>query len=327
MLKITLITFTLLTIFVGCSSKQYFEPKNISGSYNENKKEVPSEIKTFNADGATLKNYKFITFDGVSKNILPSGYKFLNKVDGKILASNKKGNLLIDTKNNIIFFKQNIIAASIRDNLVALVFEDNSFAIYDLENKKFKFKEYSKISFTNNIKIANPIFLDDIVLFPSLNGKLVIANSNTFKLVKTISIDPDNQINNVIYLKVIGNTMVAATSNKILILGNDMFSVKSYSINNVVSDDKYIYISTIEGNLVKLNLSLDELASKKFKFAKFYTLGVGKSLYALESQGYLIKIDKNFKSSIVYNFSFDESSKVIAIENMLYFNNSSIKLK
>jgi len=327
LLKITLITFTLLTIFVGCSSKQYFEPKNISGSYNENKKEVPSEIKTFNADGATLKNYKFITFDGVSKNILPSGYKFLNKVDGKILASNKKGNLLIDTKNNIIFFKQNIIAASIRDNLVALVFEDNSFAIYDLENKKFKFKEYSKISFTNNIKIANPIFLDDIVLFPSLNGKLVIANSNTFKLVKTISIDPDNQINNVIYLKVIGNTMVAATSNKILILGNDMFSVKSYSINNVVSDDKYIYISTIEGNLVKLNLSLDELASKKFKFAKFYTLGVGKSLYALESQGYLIKIDKNFKSSIVYNFSFDESSKVIAIENMLYFNNSSIKLK
>ena len=327
MLKITLITFTLLTIFVGCSSKQYFEPKNISGSYNENKKEVPSEIKTFNADGATLKNYKFITFDGVSKNILPSGYKFLNKVDGKILASNKKGNLLIDTKNNIIFFKQNIIAASIRDNLVALVFEDNSFAIYDLENKKFKFKEYSKISFTNNIKIANPIFLDDIVLFPSLNGKLVIANSNTFKLVKTISIDPDNQINNVIYLKVIGNTMVAATSNKILILGNDIFSVKSYSINNVVSDDKYIYISTIEGNLVKLNLSLDKLASKKFKFAKFYTLGIGKSLYALESQGYLIKIDKNFKSSIVYNFSFDESSKVIAIDNMLYFNNSSIKLK
>jgi hypothetical protein len=327
LLKITLIIFILLTIFIGCSTKQYFEPKNISGSYNENKKDILSEIKTFNIDGATLKNYKFITFEGVSKNILPNGYKFLNKVDGKILASNKKGNLLIDTKNNILFFKQNIISASIRDNLLALVFEDNSFAIYDLENKKFKFKEYNKMSFVNNIKIANPIFLDDIVLFPSLDGKLIIANSITFKLIKTINIDPNNQINNVIYLTTIGDTMIVATSNKILTLGNGAFAIKSYAINNVVSDNKYIYISTIEGDLIKLNFSLDKLASKKFKFAKFHTLGIGKSLYALESQGYLIKIDKNFKSTIVYDFTFDNLLKVIAIDNMLYFNNLSIKLK
>ncbi len=326
MLKLFLNTAITLFILTGCSTKQYFEPEDTQGSYNAEERYMSEQIKTFNVDGATLEDYKIINKAGISKYSLPENYEFINKSDGRILAASKDGQLLIGNKENIIHFKKDVISAALKANLLALVFTDNSVALYDIKTKKFKFKEYGKASLINNIKIANPVFLDDIILFPSLNGNLIIASSITFKLIKTINIDPDNQINNVIFLKTIGNTMIAATSNKILSLGDGSFSIEDYSISNIISHDNYLYLSTIEGNVVKLNLLLEEISNQKFKFAKIYALGYGSSLYALESQGYLIKFSENLAQNQIYDFSFDEDSKVIAIDDMLYFDNNAIKL-
>ncbi|NQY53337.1 MAG: hypothetical protein HRT42_07145, partial [Campylobacteraceae bacterium] len=66
---------------------------------------------------------------------------------------------------------------------------------------------------------------------------------------------------------------------------------------------------------------------KKYNYAKFYTLAYGENLYALESQDYLISLSKDFKEEKIYDFSFDEDSKVISIKNTIYFDNKYIILK
>ena len=326
MLKLLLNSTVILYILTGCSSKQYFEPNETSGSYNAQVSYLTEEITTFNQDGATLKDYKMIHSAGVSQHALPSGYEFINNSDNNILAASKNGQLLVGSKDNIINFKKNIVSASLKGNLLAVVFTDNSVAIYDTETKKIKFREYGKISLVNDSKTANPVFLDDIILFPTLNGNLIIASSKNFKLIKTINIDPDNQINNIIFLKTINNIMIAATPNKILSLGDGSFSIKDYSISNIISHEQNLYLSTIEGNIIKLDLLLEEISSKKFKFAKIHALGYGSGLYALESQGFLIKFNHDLTNNEIYDFNFDETLKVIAIDDMLYFDDMYIKL-
>jgi hypothetical protein len=322
-LKILTTALTLL-LFVGCSSKKYFEPKE-TYSFNQSTKTTPAKIIFANKDGATLENYQIINKNGISKNTIAKGYNFLNKADNKILASDKKGHIMID--NHIINLKNTIVSATIKDNLLALVFEDNTIALYDLDEKKYKIKEKIQSSALNDIRMANPLFLDDIVIFPTLNGKIILVNYNSNKIIKKINIDENGQINNIIFLKVINDVMVVATPNKLLSIAQDSFNIKDYEISDIIIAKNKIYLSTIDGNIMKLNLQLEKLASRKFKFAKIYSLGFGTSLYALESQDFLIRINENFTKTRVYKFDFDENNKTIAIGDTLYFDDKYIKLK
>lgn len=320
-------TIVIFVIFVGCSGKKYFEPQEVSNNYNASHYDMPEYIKSINKTGATLEDYKIINKDGISTDSLPEGYYFLNKVDKVIIAGNSSKQLLIKNTNNILTFKQNVIAATLKSNLLALIFEDNSIAIFDLISKKFKLKEYQEASLANDHRIANPIFLDDIILFPTLNGNVIITSNETFKIIKTITIDPDNTINNIIFLQTIGDTMVAATTNKILALGDGQITVNDYTIKDIIYKDQYLYVATLDGTIMKLNLSLEVLAKHKFKFAKIYSLGFGTKLYALESQDYLIELSDDFSQIKVYNFDFDETKKTLVIDDILYFDDEYVKLK
>jgi hypothetical protein len=272
-----------------------------------------------------LANSKIITKNGISSYSLPLGFNFINTIDSYVLSSDKKGNLHINEK--IIHFTQNVVAASIKDDLLALVFDNNTIALYDLTTNKFKLKEQLKDASLNDIRIANPIFLDDTVIFPTLNGKIILVNLKTNKILKTINVDPSGDINNIIYLQTVNDTVIIATRNKILSISDSSFSIKSYELNDIISANNYLYISTIDGKLIKLDLQLEEISSKKFKFARIFALAFGTSLYALESQGYLINLDADFIITKVYDFDFDETSKIIAIKDTLYFGDEYIKLK
>ncbi len=294
-MKLILNFLAVCFIFIGCSSKQYFEPKDEVYDYEvSNVKDMNSTILTVNKDGATLENYQALNKDGISTNILPNGYTFLNKINTTLIASNKNYELLLKSKKDEIFnLKKNVISASLKSNLLALLFDDNSIALYDTKTKKFKFKSYHKASLINDIKIANPIFLTDIVLFPTLDGNVIIVNLKEFKTLKTIKVDPNNKINNIIFLKTIGDTMIAATPNKILTLGDGSFISKDYIIRDIISTDKYLYIATLDGKIIKLDLGLKEINITKLKFAKIHTLIFASKLYALESQEYLIEFNND----------------------------------
>ena len=65
--------------------------------------------------------------------------------------------------------------------------------------KKIVFKEYYKESIANDIRITNPLFMNNLILFPTLDGKVIVVSKEDKKAVKTIVVDPDSTFNNIIF--------------------------------------------------------------------------------------------------------------------------------
>lgn len=315
-----------LLFFTGCSSKKYYEPDETQ-SFKQKTTDLDSKIIDINNDGATLENTSFLSKKGILENTKPS-YKFLNFTNDTLLASDNNANIYIknDTVDSELSFDKNIVSASISKNLLAFGAVDNSLTLYDLNTSKILFKEYSKPSSINNVKIANPIFLNSVVLYPTLDGKVIIVDLKTNAIIKTINIDPQSDINNIIFLKEVGQSLIAATSKKLFTFINGRSNIKDVDIQSVIVHKKYIYVATLDGQIIQYDLALNEANATKFRFAKILALAYGSSLYALESQSYLLKITPDFKDVTVYDFSFDEEEKVIAIDNKIYFEDKYIEL-
>lgn len=324
-MKQLLFLSALAFLLAACSTKEYFEPENTVGTYKSNTETLDADIISMNKDGATLDNGEIITKRGLSKFKLPEGYVFLNISDDKVISSNYKNKVLIDEKE--ISVGAVVVAATVKENRLAMLLSDNSIQLYDLDNEKILLKEYFSHSFVNDTRIANPHFMSNIVLFPTLDGKIVIVSTANNKVVKNIVVDAKGQFNNIIFLDVINDTLVAATANKVISVGDGVLNLKNYNIRDIIAKDNFIYIATIDGQIIKTDISLNIIDRKKYKYAKVYALAYGSSLYALESQGYLIRVSPNFKSERIYEFPFDNEKKVIALDDTIYYDNEYIILK
>lgn len=327
-MKYILISFLTIFLLTGCSTKKYFEPEEVDENFKVEKENLSSSIKSINRIGATLEDGKIITYDGVSKFKLPEGFEFLSVSNsGKILATNYKDTLLIG--NDKLEVKDVVIAASLKDNKLALLYSNNTIELIDYDTKKTLFKEYLSLSLANDTRIANPYFMGNLILFPTLNGKIIIVSNISNESVKNISVDADGQFNNIIFLKVIksNQTLITATANKIVTISTKEILSKDYEIRDILINDEYVYIATIDGHIIKLNSQLEELEKKKFKYSKVHALAFNNSnLYAIESQGYIIKINSDFTSEKVYEFDFDNEKRLITIGNKIYLDDKVITL-
>lgn len=324
-MKHLLLLAGLIFVLAGCAGKEFYEPEDTVGDYDNNKASLNADITSMNKDGATLDNGEIITKRGVSKFKIPEGYNFLNISDDIVISSNYKDKVLLDKKE--IEVGGVVIAATLKDNKLALLFSNNSIQLYDINTNKILLKEYFTHSFVNDTRIANPYFMSNIILFPTLDGKIIVVSNAENKVIKNIVVDADGQFNNIIFLDVIDDTLVAATANKIISVGDGILNIKDYSVRDIITKDKNIYIATIDGQIIKTDISLNIMDRKKYKYAKIYALAYGTSLYALESQGYLINISEDFKTDKIYDFDFDNEKKVIALGDTIYYNDEYIILK
>ena len=325
--KIFYLATFFLIIFTGCSSKQYYEPED-TFSFKGDTLDLEASIIDLNSVGATLENSQFISKKGIIENT-KEDYKFLNFSDDTVLASDTNASIHLknETIDTTIHFDKNIIAATKSKNLLAFMSIDNSITLYNLDTKQVLFKNYLKSSIINNIKIANPVFLSSVVLYPTLDGKVVIVDLQKNTVVKTINIDPKSDVNNIIFVKEINETLIAATNKKLFSFVNSKVNLKDLDVQNIIVHKNNIYVATLDGEIIKYDFSLNKLASQKFKFAKINALAFGTFLYALESQEFLITISEDFKDVKVFDFSFDEEEKVIGIDNKIYFDDEYIILK
>jgi len=323
--------FILAFVFSGCSSKQYFEPKKVDGNYTTSIEDIDYSIIDHNSDGATLEENHFISKDGLETTTLKDGFSFINKIGNTILAADQNLTLQI-IKNNKeskeIHFDKNIASASIKNNLLAIGFIDNSIILYDLNTKETIFKEYLKKSSLNDTKVANPVFLDSVILYPTLDGKIMIVDMEKKKVIKNINLDPNSDVNNIIYLTTVDESLVAASTYKLFSFVDGKVNVKDFNIKQIVVKNNYIYVATLEGEIIKLDLKLNVIKKQKFKFANFHSLGItNNNIYALESQSFLIQISDDFNTTKVYNLYFDEDEKSIIKNDKLYFEDSAVILK
>ena len=326
-MKYLLISLSALLLFTACSSKKYYEPEDVSSNIELNKESMSSSIKSMNKIGATLEDNRIITKNGISEFELPEGFDFINLTDdGKVIATNYIDKLLIGNQEKKV--KDVVVAATIKNGKLAVVYSNNTIELIDMNNDKTLFKEYLPISLANDTRIANPYFMGNLILFPTLNGKVIIVSAINNESVKNIAVDPDNEFNNIISLNVIesSQTLIVATPNKIVSISPKEVLSKEYDLRDIIVNKENVYIATIDGQLIKLTANLEEVAKKKYKYAKIHALAFTDSLYAVESQGFLINVSADFKQDAVYDFSFDNEERMIAIGNRIYYNSKYITL-
>ena len=326
-MKYILISLSALFLLTACSSKKYFEPEDVSSNIELNKESMSSSILSMNKIGATLENNKIITSNGISSFTLPEGFEFINtSADGKIIATNYINKILIGNEERIV--RDVVVAASLKDNKLALLYSNNTIELIDTITNKTLYKEYLQASLANDTRITNPHFMGNLVLFPTLNGKVIIVSTLTNESVRNISVDPDNQFNNIISLNVIesSQTLIVASPNKVVSISPKEILAKNYEVRDIIVNKEDIYLATIDGQIIKLTPNLVEVAKKKYKYAKINALAFTNSLYAVESQGFLINMNQNLTDDKIYKFSFDNEERMISIGNRIYFGNDYITL-
>ncbi len=314
----------------GCSSKQYFEPQttyDASGAQSA----YEGKIVNVNRKGATLEDGRYIGKSGIGTQTVGKGFRFLNENAYYILAANDSGDLkVIDKKSGKTAYTMTlqlpIVSASIRHGLVAYILENNAFGLYSLKQHKKLIENRSERTYAIDARAANPLFIDSLVVMPMLDGKLIIFDVNNPENAKVVYLSSNKVFNNIIYLERMGDSLVAATPKKLLTLGAEGEFEYRANIAEVAQEGKYIYLFTKEGSIVKLNITLDVLAQKKFKFAQYSAAAaVGGKVYALDIKGSLIVLDGTLKHYKIYDVGSVDTPVFIA-GTKLYKDGTVIRL-
>ncbi len=305
-------------VFSGCSSKQYFEPEQ-TYSASSASSSYGSSIVDISRDGATLENGHYIGKQGVSSIVLGEGYRFLSESSTYVLAGNAEGVLKVIKKSTgepirAVSLHVPIVSATIQSGIIAYVLNDNTFGIYQVADNRKVIENRSEITYAIDTRAASPMFIDSLAVMPMLDGRLIIFNvAGDSDNAKVIYISSEKIFNNVVYLSRMGNTMVAATPKRLITLGGDGQEEYRANISEVAISNSTIYLFTKEGEVIKLDSTLNPSAQKKFKYAHFSAATVfGGRVFALDQQGSLIVLSKDLKKHKIYDLGEVETPAFIA---------------
>lgn len=334
MKKIGFIGCCLLAVFlVGCGSKFYFNPKKeeVKGSASYTSK-INSPIVFITRNGATLKNGQFITKDGeIPEVFLPKNARYLNESEDYYLATNNlKELLLIDKETKEISYLQfdfSPVSVSMEDNLIALVFDNNTLSIFDTQSNKNLYKLENPPAPTNDTLIASPYFLGDIIVLPTLDGKLAIIDKNNMKMVRNIVVNGDKYFNNVIFLEAIDNRMVAATPKRVISVSPSVINTFEANIKDVLFVGDRIFLFTSEGEIILTDRDLNETKRIKFPFAHFTGASHGRKISILETRGYMINVEDDLSDYEVVGIPSKIKKPVFSATNKIFVNDSYFQIK
>lgn len=303
-LSLSLVVLTAL-FFSGCSSKKYFEPEK-TFSASSAAKSYGGTMVDLSRNGGTLSSGRYIGKAGVSSIKIAEGYRFLNENSKYVLTTNAEGILnVIDKKTQksvrAIELKIPVVSASIQNGLIGYVLNNNTFGVYRMSDSSKIIESSSERTFAVDTRAASPMFIENLLVMPMLDGKLIIVNINDAENAKVVYISSEKNFNNVIYLSREGNTMVAATPKRVITLGNEGQNEYQANISEVAVSGSRIYLFTKEGKIIALNHTLDELKTAKYKFAHFAVgTAFGGRVYALDQQGSLIVLNADLSKSKIY---------------------------
>jgi len=300
-----LFLFVAVLLFTGCSGKQYYEPTQ-TFSANKVSNSYGGHILDLRRDGATLTNKKYIGRFGVGSIKLKKGFTFLDENSDYVLSGNAQGVLMITDKKvdkvlRAVVLGTPIVSVSMKKGLVAYLLNSNVYGIYKMSNNHKLVESRSEKTFAIDTRAASPLFVDDLAIFPMLDGKIIIVDSNKPTESKVIYISSNKVFNNVIFLSRLKDTLVAATSARIITLGKAGRHEYNANISEVRIGNSAIYLFTKEGEVIKLNESLKKVSKIKFKFAHFAVAAAfdGK-VYALDQQGLLIVLNADLSRHKTY---------------------------
>jgi WD40 repeat protein len=328
-LSFVVLTVTAL-IFSGCSSKQYFEPEQ-TFSADGAASSYGGTIVDQSRDGATLKSGRYIGKAGISNINLGENYRFLSEsntyilagsVDGKLKVINKKSGNIVRT----VSLDVPVVAAGIENGMIAYVLNDNTFGLYNVSTDKKLIENRSEKTFAIDTRAATPMFIDNLAVIPMLDGKIVVISKQDPENATVVYLSSHEAFNNVIYLNRTGNTMVAATSRKLITIGDLGQQELRANISDVAISNGQIYIFTKEGEVIKLDSTLNPVAQKKFKYVHFSAAtAVAGKVYGLDQGGSLIVLNSNLTKYKIYDIG-ETDTPVFITGSKLYKDGKIIHL-
>jgi hypothetical protein len=330
MTKLYLALITVVLLFTGCDNKKYFEPTSVDGSIYPTGN-LPETIKSTKRDGATLANGYIAVADGVYDLKLTEGFEYVSNSKEYIFVTNSIGDFIIYNKSDKSIYKKlklnaKVLSATLDDDMLALSIMDNSHLLYSLtENRQLFYHKEDTVN-AIDIRVANPYFFKDLVLMPTLNGRVLVVDRYKQKILKNINIDTSKEFANIIFFKIVDETLVAATQNKIISMSSLNINEKEMSIKDVLFFENQIYTMGKDGTITILDNDLEPIKSKKFPFAVFVGNIYGKRIYVLEKTGYVVSLDRHLIKTNVYNFGAIEDSKIVVAGDKIYFNDRYFKI-
>jgi len=332
-MKIALIALSasMAILFSGCSHKEVFKPENVKGEWR-NAGHLSASIGQVSQSAAVLENGHLLTKAGEKAFKIPEDYRLINISDSWIITESPDGNLVLlpedGTDGKVTFeLKRGVAAASIQNGVMAVLFTNNEMALYSVESKKLLFKEPSNAPVAVDARIANPYFLKELVVFLTLDGKLVIVNSETKQVLRSVVVSSEEYFNNITYLNVIDNNLVASTGYGLLALSQKEAREK-YEIRNIAYTSEGIWITTKQGEIIALSPTLQFKAKKKFPFAHFVGISVQNDrVYVLEQEGYMIALTKNLLAYDIYDVDLDVENKIFVGDGSFYFDDRYINIQ
>ncbi len=352
MLLRTVCVVAAILIFTGCTTKQYYSTNSVINSddicgtdetifertLQDGKpiEKIGIECYTRAAlifSGATAaidSSGTLITKDAQLTLQIPKDDEFLSLNDDVVLSVDLDGNLNItsleDGSRDSIELGRTVAAASVDGDLLAVLFASNDMALYTLHNKELIYRFSSSAPIVVDSRIQPPHFLGKLVLFFTLDGKLVVIDTQEKELLRSTIVSSQPYFDNIIYFNSVDDTLFLATQYKIFTLVDREYRA-SFNLRDALFDRDGIWLATKEGEIIHLDERLNIIAKKKFPFAHFLAMiATDEKIYVLEKNGYLIEIDKEFAKEKIYSIDIDEGF-VFASDSAFYVHDKKIVVR
>lgn len=330
LLQLILITATALFLLSGCGTKrQSYEPKTLSGEVDYDGR-LPASIVDVTRDGATLENGQIITKEGLLDVKLPEDFVFLGVTEKKYIAASRCGKLIIvDKAGQKLYEKQFdvlVASASLKDNMLAVVLSNNDLLLIDISKDEELFEQTGSKVYAHDSRMAAPYFLNALLIYPTLDGKLIIVDTNEQKVLRDVVVKSEKFFSNVIYLDVLNDRLVAATRQRVVSINPKSMAFLDEEVRDVIILENRVLVFTKDGRIVLTDADLNVLKERKFNFASFSGAIYGEYIYAIENAGYLIATDLDLITSNVYELPDEIDSFMFTTDNTLFFEDHYFRL-
>ncbi len=306
-------------------------PEEVAGAVDFDGK-LPAPIVDVLREGATLQNGQFISEQGLEPYKLPKGYLFIKRSGDYYLAADKCHTVVvINAKSKKRVFTKDFkmkapVAANYKDGKLALVFDNDSLLLLDTTTGQTIYSSTQSPDIAVDTKIANPYFLGKLVIFPTLDGKIVVVDSESGKELRTLIVGTHKYFNNVIFLDVIDEKLIAATPNKIISVTPQFTNSLDVELSDVLYVKNRVYLLTKDGRIILTDPELNPLKERKFNFAHYTGAIYGEFIYLIEKSGYIIAVDKDLRAANVFELPEAIDNYIFTAHDTLYYDDKYFRL-
>jgi hypothetical protein len=320
----------VLLSLVGCNSYvdkvNVAEIKKLTGIDGRQAVDASFAIEDINKrlfsrarDSITYTDGSYLTREGFGPFRLPRKFKFITQNQKYVLASKDNGRfLLIDkaTKKVLIakVLSYPMVSGKILGDRIFYIALNNIFGIYSIsQNRNLVAAKVGK-AYAVDTRTANPMLIKNLLVVPTLDGKLLVVNPNQPTGASGMAIGKSFNLNNVIFLGKIGNKIIASTPSKLISAAPGSMHKFETPIADMTISNGRIYLLARDGRIIILSPDLKVIRSKKFKkYNRFLSIAVvGNSIFALDGDGFLLVTNSTLSREKIYDVGAVNSYSFVA---------------